>query len=69
VIARFERMPPHLKLVIGGIGALSKEDILNHLRKKDEIGKLLVKMQIEYLKLLAEEAKRYEENINNFTRS
>ena len=68
-IARFKKMPSHLKLIIGGIGTLSKEDILNHLRRRDEIGRLLVKMQIEYLKLLAEEAKSYEESINNPTKS
>ena len=68
-IARFERMPEHLKLVIGGAGVLSKKEILEHLRKRDEIGKLLVKMQMEYLKLFAEEAKSYEESFDNIARS
>jgi hypothetical protein len=67
--ARFERMPSNLKLVIGGFGALKKEEILQHLEKRDEIGRLLVKMQIEYLKLFKEEAESYEKTFNNIARS
>jgi len=69
VLARFERMPSNLKLVIGGYGALSKDEILEHIRRKDEIGKFLVKMQLEYFKLFKEEAISYEKAFNNKARS
>ncbi|MGC8812451.1 MAG: hypothetical protein ACP5O8_02585 [Candidatus Aenigmatarchaeota archaeon] len=65
VKARFERMPSNLTLVIGGFGSLKKEEILQHLEKKDEIGELLVKMEMEYLKLFKQEAESYEKAFNN----
>ncbi|MCC5994106.1 MAG: hypothetical protein LM587_00720 [Candidatus Aenigmarchaeota archaeon] len=68
VKARFERMPPNLRLVIGGVGSLKKEEILNHIEKKDEIGELLGRMEIEYLKLIKEEVESYEEALNNIAR-
>ena len=69
VLARYERMPSHLKLVIGGYGALTKKEILEHIKKRDEIGKFLVKMQVEYFKIFKEEAMSYEKAFNNKTRS
>jgi hypothetical protein len=65
VKARFERMPPNLRLVIGGIGSLKREEILKHIEKRDEVGELLVRMEMEYLKLIKEEAESYEEALNN----
>jgi len=69
VLARFERMPPNLKLVIGGYGALSKEEVIEHIKKRDEIGRFLVKMQLEYFKLFKEEAISYEKAFDNKTES
>ena len=69
VLARFEQMPSHLKFVIGGYGALSKREILNHIKKRDEIGELLVRMHLEYFKLFKEEAISYEKAFNNKARS
>jgi hypothetical protein len=69
VKARFEKMPSNLRLVIGGVGSLKKEEILKHIEKKDEIGELLVRMEMEYLKLLKEEVESYEEAFNNITLS
>jgi hypothetical protein len=60
VKARFERMPRNLKLVIDGFGVLKKEEILQHLGKRDEVGKLLVRMQIEYLKTFKKEVESCE---------
>jgi hypothetical protein len=65
VKARFKLMPDNLRIVIGGYGSLTKKDILKHLEKKDEIGKLLVRMQIEYLKILKEEAESYERGFDH----
>ena len=65
VRARFERMPPHLRLVVGGFGqALKKEEILEHIEKRDEIGKLIVETQLEYLKSFKDEAESYEKIFN-----
>jgi len=53
-------MPHNLKLVIDGFGVLKKEEILQHLEKRDEVGKLLVRMQIEYLKMFKKEVESCE---------
>jgi hypothetical protein len=58
VMRRVEGMPPDLKLAIAGVGALSRDEMLAHLDKRDEIGKKIVKMQINYLRFLKEEALR-----------
>ena len=58
VTKRIESMPSHIKLAIGGSGAMSKDDILVHLRKKDPVGKRVVEMQMNYLKFLKMEAER-----------
>ena len=63
VKARFKLMPDNLRIVIGGYGSLTKKDILKHLEKRDEIGRLLVKMQMEYLKVLKEGYKKFDDKI------
>lgn len=58
--ARFGKMPENLKIVIGGFGSLTKNEILECLEKRDEIGILLAKMELEYLRLFKQEAESYE---------
>ncbi len=54
--ARFECMPENIRIAIGGFGELDKKKILEHLERRDDLGKLLVKMQINYLTLFKREA-------------
>ena len=56
VKSRFEQMPENMKISIGGFETLTKEDIIEHIEKKDQIGQLLVKMQMNYLRLFKKEA-------------
>jgi len=56
LIKRYERMPPHTKIVIGGFGAIGKDKILEHLKKRDELGALIAQIELNYLKLFKEEA-------------
>ena len=53
VKARVERMPPHMKISIGN-KEYDKNDILQHVEEKDEIGKLILEMEQNYLKALKE---------------
>jgi len=57
VRARIEQMPPHLMLSIGGMGPFNKEQLLEHIDKKDDIGALLAKVHFNYLRSFKEEAK------------
>ncbi len=51
VKSRIEKMPSHIKLSIGS-GSYTKEDLIDHLEKKDEIGELIVEVELTYLKAL-----------------
>lgn len=48
-----QSMPATAKLAIGEMGAFSKDDLIDHLNRKDEIGESIVKMQLAMLRYLA----------------
>lgn len=58
VKARIEAMPTNMKLSIGSIGTLTKQQMMESLEKKDEAGRIIVEMQINYLKKLKEILKK-----------
>ncbi len=54
VITKIEaQMPSHLKLSIGYYGTLSKEEMIDHVKKEDLIGKQIVRAHMSFLKALA----------------
>ncbi len=55
LIERYDRMPSNARVVIGGFGALGKKEIMEHLKKKDEIGLLIAQIELNYLKIFKEE--------------
>ncbi|MBU0906634.1 MAG: hypothetical protein KKE05_00590, partial [Nanoarchaeota archaeon] len=51
VIARIDaQVPSNLKLAIGGHGGMDKEEMIEHIKKGDEIGKQIVKRHILFLR-------------------
>jgi len=51
VLTRLEQlMPPTVKLMVGGSGPYSKEELLNVIKEHTEIGKLVVESQMLYLR-------------------
>jgi hypothetical protein len=46
-------MSSNLKLSIGGEGNLNKEEVLEHVRKGDEIGMQIINMQRNFMKAQA----------------
>jgi len=51
VIARIEAgMPQHIKISIGGKDTLSKEEMIEHVKKGDEQGKQIIKMHLNFIK-------------------
>ena len=51
VIARIDaKMPSNLKISIGSSGSLSKEEMIDHVRKGDEEGKQIVQMHLNFIK-------------------
>ena len=53
VIARIQTMPPTMKLSIGDRGSFSRDDLIAHVEKNDEIGKKIVEMHLNYLRAVA----------------
>lgn len=49
VIIRLEAMPPNIRISIGG-NDLSKEELVKEVKQDTDLGKLIVKMQLEYLR-------------------
>lgn len=54
--ARIESMPPNLRLSIGGAGEFDKNDLLDEMDRKSEIGVLIVKIYSNYIKSFKKEA-------------
>jgi len=50
VIMRLQSMPPNLKLSIGKYGTFTKEELIERVQKEDEVGKLIIEMQLKYLR-------------------
>lgn len=54
VIAKIEsNMPSNLRLSIGSYGNLTKEEIIEHVKEGDEIGKQIVRTHMSFLKAVA----------------
>ena len=54
VIARIDaQVPSSLKLAIGSYREMSKEEMIEHVKKGDEIGRQIVKKHILFLRSLA----------------
>jgi len=50
VIIRLKTMPPNIKISIGPRKDLSREGLLKEVENETELGKLIIKMQLEYLR-------------------
>jgi hypothetical protein len=54
VIAKIDsQMPSHLKLSIGSYGALTKEEMIEHVKKGDEVGRQIVNAHMSFMKALS----------------
>jgi len=52
VIARLEVMPPTYKLSIGNEGTFTTTQLIERVKKGDEIGNEIVRMQLNFIKAL-----------------
>ena len=52
VITRIEVASPNLKLAIGSHGVFTKEEMIYHIKKEDEIGKSIVESHLSFMKAL-----------------
>ena len=52
VIARLNTIPENLELAVGNEDSFTVEQLIEHVRKNDEIGKMYIDSQLEYLRSL-----------------
>jgi len=54
VIARIDaQVPSNLKLAMGSYDGMGKEEMIEHVRNGDEIGRQIVKRHLQFLKAVA----------------
>lgn len=54
VIARIEaQVPSNLRLSIGSSGSISKEEMIEHVKKGDDIGRKIIESQLRFLRAQA----------------
>ena len=56
VIARLETIPPNVSVSIGGDGSYTIGQLIERIKKQDEVGKKMVEMQLAYIRSLGKVA-------------
>ena len=54
VMTRLSTFPSDKKICIGKYGELTRDDMINHVNKGDEIGKKIIEIELAYLRGLKE---------------
>ncbi len=54
VIARLETLPANKKISIGSYGDFTRDELIEHVKKEDEIGRKMVEIELEFLRALKE---------------
>ena len=54
VIARLDILPPDKSISIGSVGKFTKKELIEHVKKEDEIGQKVVEVELAFLKALKE---------------
>ena len=52
VMTRLSTFPSNKRIIIGKYGELTRDDMINHVRKDDEIGKKIIEIELAYLRAL-----------------
>ena len=52
VLLRLEAMPDNIKINLGSSGELKKGDLIRHVKNEDDIGKLIIDVQLKYLRAM-----------------
>lgn len=52
VKARLAVLPSDVLISVGGFGSFSKEEMISHVEKEDEIGRTIAEIEMDYLRSL-----------------
>lgn len=53
VIMRIEAIPSNLRLSVGGGKSLTKEEMIEHVKKEDDIGKQIINSHLSFMRAVA----------------
>ena len=54
VLARLQILPPDASISIGSEGEFTRDELIQHVKNNDNIGKKITEIELEYLRLLKE---------------
>jgi len=54
VIVRLDALPSSRKISIGSFGEFTKEELIDHVKKEDSVGRKIVEIELEFLRALKE---------------
>jgi len=54
VIARLQNLPSGKDISIGSFGEFSKQDLIDHVKKADDVGKKMIEIELDFLRLMKE---------------
>lgn len=54
VIARLETFPANKKISIGSYGKFTKDELIQHVKEEDNIGKKIAEVELEFLRAMKE---------------
>lgn len=54
IIARLQAIPPNVGISVGSQGDFKRDELIEHVKKDDEIGKKIIEIDLNYLRALKE---------------
>ena len=54
VIERLKNLSSNLKVSIGSLGEFSKDELIKNVQEKNDVGKKIIEIQLEYLRAFKE---------------
>jgi len=58
IVKRLESIPPHIKLSIGSEGTFDISTLIEHVKKRDALGKKVINFQLAYIRSLKKLSKK-----------
>jgi hypothetical protein len=65
VVARLQNLPSNKDISIGSSCEFTKDDLIEHVKKDDEVGKKMVAIEIDFLRSMKEGIFYEQNSINN----
>lgn len=54
VVARLQNLPSNKEISVGSFGELTKDQLIEHVKKTDEIGKKMIALEMDFLRSMKE---------------